>query len=82
MLWTQIPHHPIQRAAGILGCSPSQVYSRLNDRGLKGVTLGGRTLVTTESIVALLAEAKPWVPDKGRVLKAIRARAGGRGPTA
>jgi hypothetical protein len=81
MQWTQIPHHPIQRTAGILGCSPSQVYNRLNDHRLTGVTLGGRTLVTTESIVALLAEAKPWVPDKERVLKAIRARPGAREPT-
>jgi hypothetical protein len=81
MLWTQIPHHPVQRAAGILGCSPSQVYNCLNDQRLKGVRLGGRTLVTTESILALLAKAKPWVPDKERVRKAIRARTSGREPS-
>jgi hypothetical protein len=81
VLWQQIPHQPVQRTAGILGCSPSQVYNRLNDGQLKGVTLGGRTLVTTESILALLAEVKPWLPDKERVLKAIRARTGAREPS-
>jgi hypothetical protein len=81
VLWQQIPHHPIQRTAGILGCSASQVYNRLNDGQLKGITLGGRTLVTTESILALLAEAKPWVPDQERVHQAIRARAGARKPS-
>jgi hypothetical protein len=57
------------------------VYNRLNDGQLEGVTLGGRTLVTTESILALLADAKPWVPDRERVRKAIRARAGAREPS-
>ena len=74
VLWTQIPQHPVQRTAAILGCSTSQVYNFLREGRLRAVTFAGKTLPLTESIVELLAEAKPWTSNASRVARANEAR--------
>ena len=58
--WQGVPVHPVKRASSILGASDSQTYALLKAGELTAVTLGGKTLVTTASIVTFLAKAKPW----------------------
>ena len=72
--WQSLPVHPVNRTATIIGASVSQTYTLLNAGELKAVKLGGKTLVTTESIVDYLATAQPWVPDRDRVARAVAAR--------
>jgi hypothetical protein len=72
--WQGVPVHPVKRASSILGASDSQTYALLNAGELTAVTLGGKTLVTTASLVEYLAKAQPWRPDRDRVAKAVAAR--------
>jgi hypothetical protein len=72
--WKDIPLHTIQRTAEILGCAPSSVYGLLKADKLSAVRLCGKTLVSTESIEALIRTAKPWTPNHARVKAATRAR--------
>jgi hypothetical protein len=72
--WRDIPLQTIQRTAQILGCAPSSIYSLLKTGKLSAVSLGGKTLIPTKSINALIRTAKPWTPDHARVAKAMEAR--------
>jgi hypothetical protein len=72
--WLEIPHQTVRRASEIVGCSPGQIYAYLKAEALRAMRLGGKTLVTTESLEALLATAKPWKPDRARIAAANLAR--------
>jgi hypothetical protein len=72
--WQGVPVHPVKRASSIIGASDSQTYALLKEGELTAVTLGGKTLVTTASIVAFLGKAKPWEPNRDRVSRAVAAR--------
>jgi hypothetical protein len=41
---------------------------------LTAVTLGGKTLVTTASLIDYLAKSQPWKPNHDRVARAVAAR--------
>jgi len=43
---------------------------------LRAVKLGGKTLITTESILEFLGRAEPWSPNLGKIAPAKRARLG------
>ena len=72
--WQGVPVHPVKRASSILGASDSQTYALLKQGELTAVTLGGKTLIRTSSIIDFLAKAKPWEPDRDRVARAVAAR--------
>jgi excisionase family DNA binding protein len=72
--WRENPFQTIARTSEIRGCSRSQIYAHLKEGELTAVRLGGKTLVTTESLDALLATARPWSPDHARIKAANRAR--------
>jgi hypothetical protein len=72
--WRDIPHHPVKRAGAILGVSRSQVYKFAREGRLHVVKSADKTQITTESMLALQAEAKPWTPDPARVAKANAVR--------
>jgi excisionase family DNA binding protein len=72
--WQAVPHHQVKIAAQILGVSVALVYAKLHEGELRAVKLAGRTLVTTESLLAFLATAEPWTPDpaKSERFRALR----------
>jgi hypothetical protein len=72
--WQGVPLHPVKRASSIIGASDSQTYALLKTGELTAVTLGGKTLVTTASLVNYLAKAQPWRPNFDRVVRAVQAR--------
>lgn len=72
--WQGVPVHPVKRASSILGASDSQTYALLKAGELTAVRLGGKTLVTTASLIDYLAKAQPWKPDRARVARAVAAR--------
>ena len=74
--WQALPYQPVARTAAITGRSPAHVYALLKSGALRAVKLAGKTLVTTESIVELLAGAQPWSPDHDKIASAQRARVG------
>ncbi len=49
--WQGVPVHPVKRASSILGASDSQTYALLKQGKLTAVTLGGKTLIRTSSII-------------------------------
>ena len=72
--WQGVPVHPVKRTSSIVGASESQTYALLKAGELTAVKLGGKTLVTTASIIEYLARAQPWKPDRDRVARAVAAR--------
>ena len=72
--WQNISVHPVKRAAVIIGASEAQVYALLKSGELGATRLAGKTLVLTNSLIAFLGTAKPWEPDRDRVVNAVRAR--------
>jgi hypothetical protein len=60
-------------ASEIAGVSAASLY-RFSDEGrLKFRELGGRTLVDTNSLIALISSAKDWAPrDRGKEARAKR----------
>ena len=74
--WQALPYQPVARAAAITGRSPAHVYALIKSGTLRAVKLAGKTLITTESIVELLALAQPWSPDRDKIASAQRARVG------
>jgi hypothetical protein len=72
--WQGVPVHPVKRASSIIGASDSQTYALLKAGELSAVTLGGKTLICTSSILDFLAKAKPWEPDHDRIARAVAAR--------
>ena len=74
--WQALPFQPVGRTAAITGRSPAHVYALLKSGTLRAVKLAGKTLITTESIVELLAGAQPWSPNHDKIASAQRARVG------
>jgi hypothetical protein len=72
--WLDVPHHPVKRAGAILGVSGSQVYKFVKEGQLQIVKSAGKSQITTDSMRALQAKAKPWTPDAARLAKANAAR--------
>jgi len=77
--WRSAAYLTLPRASEIAGISPASLY-KLNEAGrLEFKRLAGRTLVTTESLIALIDSAEPWAPSdrgaSGRAARAERARA-------
>jgi hypothetical protein len=70
--WRDVPHHPVKRAGAILGVSGSQVYKFVHEGRLHVVKSTGKTQITTESMLALQANAKPWTPTRQGWRKATR----------
>jgi len=72
--WRDRPHLQLKVASEIAGVSPASLY-RFSDEGrLKLRELGGRTLVDTKSLIALIESAKDWTP-KNRGGEARKKRA-------
>ena len=72
--WRDVPHHPVPRAAAILGVSTSQVYKLEHAGRLHAVKSAGKVQITTKSIIAVQDTAELWTPDASRVAKANEAR--------
>ncbi|MET4153835.1 helix-turn-helix domain-containing protein [Bradyrhizobium sp. RT7b] len=63
----------LKTAAEIAGVSQAMLYRFAASGKLKLRDFGGRTLVSTESLVALLDTAKDWTPRKrGEQARAAR----------
>lgn len=71
--WRDRPLHPMKTAAEICGVSIASLY-RFSDEGrLTLRRLGGRTLVDTKSLIALVESAEKWTPyDRGKEARAKR----------
>ena len=74
--WADYPFQTVKGAAAIAACSPSKIYELLNDNKLVARRLNGRTVVSTESLKALLEQAVPWAPALYRIKKANEVRLG------
>ncbi|WP_417578592.1 hypothetical protein [Pelagibacterium sp.] len=77
--WRARPLLPIKMAANIAGVSPASLYRAQTDGSIEFKRLAGRTLVTTQSLVAMIDGAEPWTPSDrgahGRAARTERARA-------
>lgn len=72
--WERVPLTPMPRAQILSGGSMSRLYALIHAGKLKAVRVAGKTMIVTESLTALQAEATPWVSDRNRVIKAIEGR--------
>ncbi|MGY4414872.1 hypothetical protein ACVWW4_006608 [Bradyrhizobium sp. LB7.1] len=71
--WRDRPLLQLKIAAEIAGVSPATLYRFADEGKLKLREFGGRTLVSTESLAALLDTAKDWTPRKrGEEARAAR----------
>jgi hypothetical protein len=77
--WQQIPHQTMQDAGRIASLSPASLYRYAAEGRLKLRRLAGRTLVDTQSLIALIESAEEWTPsdraEKARITRVERARA-------
>jgi len=77
--WQQIPHQTMQNAGRLAGLSPASLYRYAAEGRLKLRRLAGRTLVDTQSLIALIDSAEEWTPssrtEKARATRVERARA-------
>jgi hypothetical protein len=62
--WADRPFLSIPFAAQLLGRSRAGIRAMLTDSRLRGVRVAGRTMVTTESVQALLDAAEPFQPGR------------------
>ena len=78
--WQGVPVHPSNERDASSARSTAKLRAAQGGR-IDAVTLGGKTLITTASIVAFLAKAQPWGPDRDRVARAVAgaARRGAQG---
>ena len=81
--WRDRPLLPLLTASEIAGVSPSSLYALADQGRLRFRQLAGRTLVDTESLIALLNSAEPWVRrnlgDQAREKRKAVARAAMQG---
>lgn len=73
--WRERPLHKVQDAAKIIGVSTASIYLLARKGDLELKRLAGRTVVTVESLAALIDSAEPWTPS-GRATAANAARRG------
>lgn len=71
--WRDRPFLQLKVASEIVGLSIASLY-RFSDQGrLRFRVFGGRTLVDTKSLIALVDTAQEWVPrDRGKEARAQR----------
>ena len=72
--WRERPLLSLQTASEIIGVSVASLYRFENEKRLVFRRLGGRTLVVTPSLVALIDAAEPWAAST-LTSKAVAARA-------
>jgi hypothetical protein len=71
--WRDRPLLTVQDAATVAGLSTASIYRFAGEGRINLVRLGGRTLVTVESLTALIATAEPWSPSaRGSAARAAR----------
>lgn len=77
--WREYPVQTVQSASSIAGISPASLYRFAAEGRLKLRRLAGRTLVDTQSLIALIDSAEDWTPsrraEKARATRVERARA-------
>ena len=71
--WRDRPFQRTQNAAEIIGLSVPSIYKLAREGRLVLKRLGGRTLVETGSLIALMDAAEDWVPSD-RTGKAVAKR--------
>jgi hypothetical protein len=62
--WQSRPLIPINVASQVSGNSPTQIYRHASQGRIELRKLGGRTLVVTSTLLALIASAEPWTPSE------------------
>ncbi|EKX59531.1 hypothetical protein D516_2686 [Rhodobacter sp. AKP1] len=73
--WRERAFLPLTAAAEILGVSAASVYGLEAKGRLSFSRLAGRTLVSVDSLKALIDNADPWTAsDRGKEARAARAR--------
>ncbi|UES46827.1 hypothetical protein [Roseibium aggregatum] len=81
--WRNSAYLPLTRASEIAGVSTASLYNFESAGRLQFKRLAGRTLVTTESLIALIDSAEDWTPSDrgshGRAARTQRARAAWEG---
>jgi hypothetical protein len=71
--WRDAVLLPLQQAKLISGVSTATLYRAQENGELDFRSLGGRTLVTTESLIKYIESATPWVAsDRGEAGRASR----------
>lgn len=73
--WRERPLLSLQTASEIVGVSVASLYRFESEKRLVFRRLGGRTLVVTPSLVALVDAAEPWTAST-LTNKALAARTG------
>lgn len=69
--WREKPFLPLKVASDIVGLSIGSLYKYEKDGALKFQILGGRTMVNTQSLIALVDAAVEYTPRN----VAVKARA-------
>ena len=71
--WRERPLLPLKLASEIVGVSVASLYNFVDQGRLRFRQLGGRTLVETKSLIALVDNAEEWKPsDRGKEARAKR----------
>jgi hypothetical protein len=71
--WRDRPLLQLKVAGEIAGLSPASLYRASDEGRLKLRELGGRTLVDTKSLIALIDSATDWTPkNRGQEARARR----------
>ena len=75
--WQERPFQTVQAAASIVGLSAASIYSAAAKGQIELKKLGGRTLVSTGSLVSFIEQAEDWspAPKGGAIVAARSARA-------
>jgi hypothetical protein len=72
--WRELPYQTIGNCAVLTGRSKAKIYQLIHTGVLLAVSLDGRTLVNTGSLIAFIERASPWRPNRDRVAAAIERR--------
>lgn len=71
--WRERPLLPLKLASEVAGVSVASLYNFVDQGRLRFRQLGGRTLVETKSLIALVDSAEEWAPsDRGKEARAKR----------
>jgi hypothetical protein len=74
--WRKLPGHTVGQATGILGgCSTAKVYQLVRAGELEAVTIAGRTIIKTSSLVRVIDNAPTWRSSTTRGVAARAKRA-------
>jgi hypothetical protein len=71
--WKQRPLTPMKVGTQVSGNSATQLYRHAAQGRIELRKLGGRTLIVTKTLIALIESAEPWTPsDRGKAARARR----------